>query len=92
VATAWDFVKENKGAVVSILPESTSLLIPYTPVRVEEVFINNIYLAYYDNDSKQDYLQPVYVFDGKYTTAGTQGGSIHFYYPAISPEFIKAAE
>ncbi|MFC1756300.1 hypothetical protein ACFLZK_02830 [Patescibacteria group bacterium] len=92
VATAWDFVSENKGAVVSILPESISPLVPYTPVRVEEVFINSIYLAYYDSDSEQDYLQPVYVFEGKYTTSGTQGGSIHFYYPAISPEFIKAAE
>lgn len=91
VSDAWDFVKDNKGAVVSILPENISLLTPYTPVRVEEVFINSIYLAYYDNDKEQDYLQPIYVFEGKYTTAGTQGGSISLYYPAVSPEYIKAA-
>ncbi len=92
IADAWNFIKENKGVVVSILPENISLLVPYTPVNVEEVYINNIYLAYYETYTHQDYLQPVYVFEGKYTTAGTQGGSISFYYPAVTPEYITAAQ
>ncbi len=90
VADAWNFVKQNKGVVVSIVPENSSPFESYTPVLVEEVFINNIYLAYYDNYYYQPYLQPIYVFEGTYTTIGTQGGTITFYYPAISPEYIKA--
>ncbi len=89
VADAWNFVKQNKGVVVSILPYSSNNLVTYAPVLVEKVFINRIFLAYYDNISSQPYLQPVYVFEGKYTTAGTQGGTIAFYYPAVSPEHIK---
>ncbi len=89
VADAWNFVKQNKGVVVSVLPDSSSKLTNYTPVLVERVFINRIYLAYYDTINSQPYLQPVYVFEGKYTTAGTQGGIVTFYYPAISPEYIK---
>jgi len=89
VADAWNFVKQNKGVVVSVLPDSSSKLVSYTPVLVEQVFINIVYPAYYDSTSSQPYLQPVYVFEGKYTTAGTQGGTISFYYPAISPEYIK---
>jgi len=89
VADAWNFVKHNKGVVVSVLPDSSSKLTSYTPVLVEQAFINWVYLAYYDNISSQPYLQPIYVFEGKYTTAGTQGGMITFYYPAVSPEYIK---
>jgi len=89
VENAWNLVKQNKGVVVGILPESSSKLTAYTPVVVQQVFINNIYLAYYDNINAQPYLQPVYVFKGKYTTTGTQGGTIVFYYPAITSQYIK---
>jgi len=89
--TAWNFIKENRGALVSVLPENSNLLVPYTPVNIEEVFINKIYLAYFEGNSQLDYLQPIYVFEGTYTTSGTAGGSVSFYYPAIDPAFIKAA-
>lgn len=89
---AWNFIKQNKGALVNVQPENSSLLMPYIPVTVEEVFINKVSLAYYDSPNQQDYLQPVYVFEGKYTTTGTAGGSLTFYYPAISPEYIQKAE
>jgi hypothetical protein len=89
---AWKFIEENRGALVSVMPENTTLLVPYTPVQIEEVYINNIYLAYYDGNSRQDYLQPVYVFEGTYTTSGTAGGSISLYYPAVDPVYIKSAE
>lgn len=89
VSDAWEMIRQNKGVVVSIQPENASRFQEYTPVAVEEVFINNIYLAYYDNVDAQPYLQPVYVFEGTYTTIGTQGGSITFYYPAVTPEYIK---
>ena len=89
VDVAWEHLKQNKAVVVSILPDSTGKLVAYTPVVVEQVFINNIFLAYYESIDDQPYLQPVYVFQGKYTTSGTQGGTIALYYPAVSPEFIK---
>jgi len=88
-ADAWNFIKQNKGALVSALPDNSSLLVPQTTIRIEEVFINKISLAYYENTTQQDYLQPIYVFEGTYTTEGTAGGSVSFYYPAVSPEYIQ---
>lgn len=92
VSDAWNLIKNNKGVVVSVIPTGKSFVENYTPVRVDEVFINDIYLAYYDNTSQQDYLQPIYVFEGTYNTEGTQGGEITIYYPAVTPEFIQSVK
>ncbi len=92
VSTAWEHIKNNRGVISNITPENSSNLSEYTPVAVDEVFINNIYLAYYDNKSSQKFLQPVYVFEGKYTTEGTQGGKITYYYPAVTPEWIQPTQ
>jgi hypothetical protein len=90
VSDAWNLIKNDKGVIVSVIPAGQSFIETYNPVRVEEIFINNIYLAYYDNTSQQEYLQPVYVFEGTYNTEGTQGGEITLYYPAVAPEFIQS--
>jgi len=84
-----EFSKNDKGVIVNATPAGTGVLDTNTTPVAEDIFINNIYLAYYDNSSFQQYLQPVYVLEGKYTTGGTQGGNITIYYPAVTPEFIQ---
>jgi hypothetical protein len=90
VADAWNLVSNDKGVIVNVTPAGKSFVESYTPVRVEEIFINEIYLAYYDSSSPQEYLQPIYIFEGTYNTAGTKGGDITIYYPAVTPEYIRS--
>jgi hypothetical protein len=90
VADAWNLIKNNKGVVVNVTPAGRSFVETYDPVSVEEIFINEIYLAYYDNTNPQEYLQPIYVFEGKYNTQGTKGGELTIYYPAVAPEYIRS--
>lgn len=87
-AEAWNAVSKNKGVIVGVIPTNESTLNSYNPVKIEEIYINNINFAYYDTPKIQKYLQPIYVFEGKYTTKGTEGGLITIYYPAVSPEYI----
>jgi len=51
--------------------------------------VDNIYLAYYENTKDQTYLQPIYVFEAKYKSLGSQGGEMVIYLPAVSGEFVK---
>ena len=92
VADAWSIVSQNGGVLANVTAKNSSAFHAYSPVRVDDIFINRIFLAYYDNYFLQEYLQPVYVFEGKYTTAGTQGGTVTLYYPAVVPEYIQAPQ
>jgi hypothetical protein len=50
----------------------------------EEVVIRQVSLGYYQADEEQDYLQPVYVFEGDNSFLG--------YVPAVSVEYIQTQE
>ncbi|MFC1722284.1 hypothetical protein ACFL0C_01405, partial [Patescibacteria group bacterium] len=92
ISQAWNVVSQNKGVIVNITPKGSNNIVEYTPLKIEEIYIQDIYLAYYDTPNAQSYLQPIYVFEGTYTTAGTQGGNIVLYYPAITPENIQTPQ
>ncbi len=84
ISMAWGEVSKNKGIIAGIMPKDGNPFEPYVPIRVDKILINNIYLAYYDTPKLQKYLQPIYVFEGNYTTVGGGAGQITVYYPAIS--------
>ena len=85
-------VTENKAVVVNVTPRNANPFGTYAPVTVEKILIDNIYLAYYETSKFQTYLQPIYVFSGKYTTRGTEGGSITLYFPAVTGEWGKRSQ
>jgi hypothetical protein len=86
---AWKAVKAGKGVVSNVTPKDANPFIPYVSTRIESILIDNIYIAYYDTQSPQKFLQPIYVFDGKYTTRGTEGGYISIYFPAVTRDYTK---
>ena len=51
--TAFDLLKAGEGFIVSPLPSGKS-----------KATIRNVYLAYYEPSTAQNYYQPVYVFEG----------------------------
>ena len=89
VGEAWQAVKDGKGVISNVTPKDSNPFLQYSPVRVETILIDNIYLAYYDTPTLQQYMQPIYVFDGKYTTKGTEGGAITIYFPALTKDYVK---
>ena len=89
VEEAWNMVLNNKAVITQITPKKSNPFDVYYPVSVEKIMIDNIYLAYYETPKYQKYLQPIYVFSGKFTTRGTEGGDIVLYFPAITGEWTK---
>lgn len=86
----WDAVKSGKGIIANVSPKGQNPFSEYSPVSVDTILVNNIYLAYYEMPENQKYLQPVYVFEGNYKSAGTQGGDITIYFPAIKGENVES--
>jgi hypothetical protein len=89
ISTAWDAVKEGNGVITSVIPYGSSIFDKPGKQTIEEILVDNIYLAYYENNKDQTYLQPIYVFEAKYKSMGTQGGELTIYIPAVSGEFVK---
>lgn len=92
VKDAWNAILDSKGVIASVIPVGSSYLNKHAPVPVEEVLINEIYLAYYDSIQYQEHLQPIYVFSGDYNVNNAPGGKIVFYFPAIPGDYIKSQD
>jgi len=89
VVQAWKDVQEGKGIIASVVPKGFNLFEPKPNPKVDEILINDIYLAYYETRTPQNYLQPIYVFDGNYISNNAAGGDITIYFPAILGEYIN---
>ena len=89
ISTAWEAVKNGKGVITSIMPTNSSIFDKQAVPTVSEILVDNIYLAYYENTKDQPYLQPIYVFEAKYKSLGSQGGEMVIYLPAVSGEYVK---
>jgi hypothetical protein len=68
-AEAWDELSKGKVSIISLQEHPTNT------VRIKQIF-----LAYYDPESYQKYLQPVYVFLGDQNYVG--------YLPAVQSDYI----
>lgn len=88
VEVAWKAVQENKGVYAKAKLKDASVFEKDQPLDISRVFIENIYLAYYDSETYQKYLQPIYVFEGTFTTIDGQSGRVVIYTPAIGGNFV----
>lgn len=87
---AWSAVSKDKsGVIVSIIPIGSSVFNTPQNIRVDQIFIDNIYLAYYETDTNNTYIQPIYVFEGKYNVDNKPGGTLTIYFPAIQGQYIN---
>lgn len=92
VTEAWKQLVSNNAIPVSTIAKGTNLFAPTDKIDMEKILINKIYIAYYETREFQKYMQPIYVFEGKYNTLGTDGGDITFYFPAVASEMVKKIE
>jgi hypothetical protein len=82
---AWNLLLENKSSLVFIREDGADYFAPSSSVsNVKTIDIRSMELAYYMPTNISKYLQPIYVFSGKYTTANRVTGDIVFYLPALS--------
>jgi hypothetical protein len=68
--TAWQNLVEGNGYVINMGTNNPN-----------KITVRNIYLAYFDSKKPQNYLQPVFVFEGD--------NDFIAYVPAVSPEWLE---
>lgn len=78
IADAWEEVKnQKKVAFVEVSGELSTIT------------ITDVSLAYFDDKTHQEYLQPIYVFSGVAKTTNKKKGEFITYVSAVSKDWIK---
>lgn len=73
---AWAELQAGEGHIVQFdLPEEPNY---------EVIDIKKVYLAYFDQSGKQDYLQPIWVFEGESTMRNREKVDYVAYIPALN--------
>ncbi len=86
---AWDKLKNKEASLVYIKKAGADYFAPNQSIKnIKTIDIRNIDLAYYTTKNFTKYLQPIYVFSGKFTTEQRQTGDVYFYLPAIDKQAI----
>lgn len=78
ISLAWEQVKSGQATLIS------PAVATFQEVRIQEIKI-----AYYQAATHQNYLQPIYIFDGVAVPATGAEIAVRFYLPAVDPTFLK---
>ena len=55
---------------------------------IKTIDIIKIDLVYYMDSKFIEYLQPIYVFSGKFKTSDNRSGDVFFYLPAVDKQLL----
>ncbi|PIR43712.1 hypothetical protein COV24_01500 [candidate division WWE3 bacterium CG10_big_fil_rev_8_21_14_0_10_32_10] len=87
---AWKNLNAGKASLVYIKADGSDFFAPNDSVKnIETIDIRQIDLGYYIDKEYLKYIEPIYVFYGKYTTSSKKTGDVIFYLPALDPQGIK---
>lgn len=84
---AWQNIQDNKGVLVSLLPQSRSKYQEYQKVSVRSftALAEQTELVYYEPDKWSGYTHPIYVFYGNALLANGETATFVFYVDALRP-------
>lgn len=86
---AWKRLKEGQASVVYLKPQDTGPYQDPRPPTIEKVRIQKISFAYFESRKPQQYLLPVFVFEGLAEIKSQKPWEIVIYLPAVTDEWAK---
>lgn len=89
VETAYQELSDGKGAITYLKPGNEDFFASYKPIKPETIKIREIYIAYFEPETLPQYLQPIFVFEGKAFSSDGKEGEYVAYVPAVSAEWVK---
>lgn len=88
-AAAWEELKSGQGKVVYLSLMDKTGEGDFGPLpQLKTVTINEVFLAYFDDEQRQNFLQPIYVFSGEAAVLGGAKTDYIAYVPAIDLAWV----
>jgi len=92
ISSSWEDVKNNKGFITYLQYQGSDALESLNSLSLIDIYIRKIYLAYFDDENIQNFLQPIYVFEGDGKDGNGRAVDVSIYSPAVSPSWIEGQE
>lgn len=94
IEQVWGAVQQNKGVIAYAKLYNDDYYELPKAHEMENIQILNISLGYFESKELEPYLQPIYIFEGKFQTKAKPGelakeGDIIIYYPAVRGDFVE---
>ena len=89
LSTAWQEVKNGQGYVTHLQYQGSDSLETLNSLTVSNIEVRKVYLAYFDDENIQNFLQPIYVFEGDGKSADGKMIEITIYSPAVDPAWTE---
>ena len=89
INTAWQELTTGNATIVKLVEEDEDRYKPYTLKNIKTVKIKSIELAYIIDDDIPEYIQPIYIFNGRFETQTGQLGEYISYLPALDKNVVK---
>lgn len=86
---AIERVQAGQGSLVYLFDRDGDDVVEYTPRRVRNFLVFDVFLVYYEGREEMEFLQPVYVISGEAVFEDNTRGLFDFYYPAINYEIVQ---
>jgi len=88
VEKAWDFVKNGAGALVYLKKNTDNFYASYAPLAIAKMEMRDVRLMYHQTEDPTPFLEPIYVFEGVFTTSERESGAFYIYVQAVDPKYV----
>ena len=86
---AWEQLLQGNASMVMLKRDGADYFTNSDVLSdIETIDIREMILGYYMPTNYSEYLQPIYIFKGKFNTRNRESGSVFFYLPALSPQVL----
>ena len=89
LATAWEEARTGSAPIVELRLKDADPFAKFKKLNLEKVFIRDVYLAYFEDSEIQDFMIPIYVFEGEAQTTDNQRAYFTAFSWAIDKEWLR---
>jgi len=89
IYTAWQQLLDGNATIVKLVEDGEDKYKPYIQKDIKSVKIKSIELAYIVEEDLPKFVQPIFVFTGRFETNTGQLGNYVSYLPALDSNVVK---
>lgn len=89
VPSAWDKVKSGQAFVVELHLKDADPFAKFKELTVKDIFVRDIYLAYFEDTKIHDFMVPIYVFEGEAKTKDNQTAIYTAFTWAVAKDWLE---
>lgn len=86
---AWQEVQSGVAPIVELKLKDADHFAEPKELAVEKIIVREVYIAYFEDKKIQDFMIPIYVFEGEAQTADNQRAYYTAFSWAVDPEWLR---